>query len=248
MTNPWGPNAPHPGGPPYGAPQNPGYVPQQHIPPQQYGYPQQNGYPPQYGYPQHYPPLPPRKSRTGLLIAGIGVIAVVVIGLVLLFAAPWTSDGDDGPSHETVALDHGVSVDVEVPAGWRVETGDFNDSQAMMLIPEADDRSLSEVDRDGDSMDDGGTAEPIHAVIGIADTCDPSTNVSTGEWKPDSDHDTDDGTEIYRHTAVTRVDSRYCFQIVGIDFGRATTSLESTASELTRKLLADDAITAATAA
>ncbi|MCF8608607.1 hypothetical protein L5G28_00285 [Gordonia sp. HY285] len=181
------------------------------------------------------------------MLTAIGVVAVAAVGTILLVAAPWSSNDSSGPHHESVALDHGVSVDVEVPADWRIEQGDFDGSKSMMLVPATDDRTIAQVDRDGDAMDDGGTAEPIHALIGIADSCGSSlSDLSAGEWRPDTDQDTDGGVQTYRHSAVTRVDTTYCFQIVGIDFGRSTT-MESTASDLTQKLLADDAITAAKA-
>ncbi|MCF8571107.1 hypothetical protein L5G32_12595 [Gordonia sp. HY002] len=223
------------------------------MPPQQFAPqrpPQYAPYPQNFQYPQNsYPPLPPRKSRTGWVLAGVAVIAVAVVGVVLLVVAPWSSDGPDGPQHETVALDHGVSADVDVPAGWRIETGDFNGSMSLMLVPESDTRSISQVDDDGDAMDDGKDADPIHAMIGLADTCGTEfRDLTAGQWRPDSGHQTDDGAETYRHSAVTRVDSTYCFQLVGIDFGRSTSTIESTASDLTKKLVADESITAAKAA
>ncbi|MGO3327378.1 hypothetical protein [Gordonia sp. (in: high G+C Gram-positive bacteria)] len=177
------------------------------------------------------------------------MIAVAVVGVVLLVVAPWSSDDSDEAHHETVALGHGVSVDVDVPAGWRIETGDFNGSQSLMLVPESDDRSIAQVDDDGDAMDDGKDAEPIHAMIGLADTCGAQfSDLTAGQWRPDSGHDRNDKAETYRHSAVTRVDKTYCFQLVGIDFGRSTVTVESTASDLARKLVADESITAAKAA
>ncbi|WOC11847.1 hypothetical protein MP11Mi_09270 [Gordonia sp. MP11Mi] len=182
------------------------------------------------------------------MLAAIGVVAVAAVGVVLLVAAPSNSDDSGDSHHETVALDHGVSVDVEVPAGWRIEQGDFGGSKSMMLVPESDDRTVAQIRRDGDSLDNGGAAEPIHALIGVADSCGSSLgDLSVGEWRPDTDHDTEDGVQNYRHRAVTRVDSTYCFQVAGLDFGRSTT-MEPTASDLTQKLIADDAITAAKAA
>ncbi|MFF3406023.1 hypothetical protein ACFYW8_07385 [Streptomyces sp. NPDC002742] len=118
QPGPYGqPGQPGPYGQPPQAPQ-PGYGYPPQAPPAQpgYGYPQQapQGVPPQtppYGQPPAYGqqppygtvPMPPEpsggKKRTGLVIGGVAVVAVVAVASYLLFAgsASGSSVADDGP-------------------------------------------------------------------------------------------------------------------------------------------------------
>jgi hypothetical protein len=123
QPGPYGqPGQPGPYGQPPQAPQ-PGYGYPPQAPPAQpgYGYPQQapQGVPPQtppYGQPPAYGqppygqqppygtiPMPPEpsggKKRTGLIIGGVAVVAVIAVGAYLLFAGSGSgsSVADDGP-------------------------------------------------------------------------------------------------------------------------------------------------------
>ncbi|GAA4682595.1 hypothetical protein [Gordonia humi] len=251
MTNPWGPGGPQPPqpgsprvpNPPAYPPQQPGY---QHFPQQPYRQP----YPP---YPQQqlaYPPLPPRRSRAGLVVALIVVAALAVGGVVVLILAPWSSpERSSAPSHETVMLAHGVGVDVDVPAGWRVETGTYDGDEALMILPDDEDRSMARVFADIDTMDDGGLADEVHAVIGFTDACGSQfASLDAGEWDHDTENETSGDARFVAHRAVTAVDGTYCFGMTGVDYGAASSTLGSDGADLVQQLIDDDAITAATAA
>ncbi|WP_328944660.1 hypothetical protein OG259_27340 [Streptomyces sp. NBC_00250] len=114
QPGPYGQQPQQPG--PYGQPQapQPGYgYPQQApqgVPPQQqpYGYPQQGQQPgpygqqPQYGAPQGpggYVPHPPapKKSKTGLIIGAVAVVAALGVGAYFVLGGGGASVADDGP-------------------------------------------------------------------------------------------------------------------------------------------------------
>ncbi|RMI27864.1 hypothetical protein [Nocardia stercoris] len=90
----WGQQVPPQSQPGY--PQQPGYPAQPGYPPQQGfaqpGYPQQPGYP---GYGPGYP-VPPKKSRTGLIVGlALGVVALLVIGGIAVYAASSHDSNND---------------------------------------------------------------------------------------------------------------------------------------------------------
>jgi hypothetical protein len=89
--------------PPAGEGQQPyGGQPQQPQQGQQYGQPQYQGYgeqpPGGYGPPPGYSPPPPKKSKTGLIIAIIAIIAIVAAGVAI-----WFVKRDSGPTTPTTS-------------------------------------------------------------------------------------------------------------------------------------------------
>lgn len=241
---PW--NGPRPQPPtapsPFGAPGRYG-------PPQQYGAPGQFGAPPPFGGQSPLPyAQPPRKSRTGLIIGLITLVAVVGAGVGVLVWQPWKStDSSGGPHTETAMLDDNVSLTVELPADWRLETGTIKGKVAAMAIPDTDTRTVAQIDSDGSALANGGNGRQVHAVIAQAGPCSESAaTVAVGRWSQDSDDQSSHG-QADRSGATTRIDDSRCVRVVGVDFAHSTDALTSEASELLPKLIANDKITAARA-
>ncbi len=60
-------------------------------------------------------------TGAGMLIAVAALIAIVVIGLAVLWAAPWDDDGGNTPNIPDVTDNSGGGVDVPVPDGGAVD-------------------------------------------------------------------------------------------------------------------------------
>jgi hypothetical protein len=138
-SSPYGSPPPPPGQPfgppaqPYGQPPQP-YAQPYGQPAQPYGQPPAPGYAPgygppgPYGTPQYGPPYaaPPKKSRAGLILAGLGVLIVALVA-VLLFVLLGSTVLDRGAVERDVAAQfqqrEGVGIQLTCADTMKVRKG-----------------------------------------------------------------------------------------------------------------------------
>ncbi|MDR2280705.1 MAG: hypothetical protein LBE07_07605 [Gordonia sp. (in: high G+C Gram-positive bacteria)] len=238
-----GPAGPYPG-PGFGGP--PAQTPNQYAPPQYGQQPPRFG-PAPFGPPNQfgYPPLP-KKSRTGLIVGLITLVAVVAVGVGVLIWQPWKSDAGSGPHTETAMLDNSIALTVEVPEGWTITTGLVEDKNVTMIVPDSETRTPAQIDSDGESLADGGRGTQIHALIAQSGSCPRGEAVQVGAWTQDSNNRSSHA-KASRRGATTRVDDTTCVRVVGVDFAHSADDLSTEASELLPELVNEEKITAARA-
>ncbi|MCH5643423.1 MULTISPECIES: hypothetical protein [unclassified Gordonia (in: high G+C Gram-positive bacteria)] len=240
---PAGPYGPPPAGPGFGPPQNPAPF----GAPPSFGPAFGTG---QFGAAQFGAPPPPRRRSTALIVGVICAVVAVVCLTATLVVALWPSDDGDNRT-ETLQLASNVTIEVDVPSGWKtVKSNSSEYPDRYLLTPRREQRSYTEIDRQSEDLDDSGsTVQPITIVELFTLNCS-SINSSAfkdsetvGDWRYATESVSRNSVSAARTLAYRTLDNGVCLAAFGLSAAKDSSDLSNEPRSFVRNIAEGKIIT-----